>query len=133
MGLDMYLEGETFIWTDWKNLENNQYENGFRVKGHKLELGYWRKHPNLHGFIVSTFAEGEDNCQRIDLSRGDLQEILKAVKEKALPNTTGFFFGASSAEDDKPTIEILEKAIAWLDGEGNDGRESRSAYYRASW
>jgi hypothetical protein len=22
------------------------------------DLGYWRKHPNLHGYIINTFAEG---------------------------------------------------------------------------
>jgi hypothetical protein len=27
------------------------------------EVGYWRKHPDLHGYIVETFADGVDACQ----------------------------------------------------------------------
>jgi hypothetical protein len=56
MGLDMYLTGEKFLMT--RNLE----EDGFRLRSKTLELGYWRKHPNLHGYIVQTFADGTDEC-----------------------------------------------------------------------
>src|ERR1700683_3641911 len=26
-------------------------EDGFRLRSKTVELGYWRKHPNLHGYI----------------------------------------------------------------------------------
>ena len=48
MGLDMYLDGEKYLWTDHLNPENNLREDGYRVKARTVELGYWRKHPNLH-------------------------------------------------------------------------------------
>ncbi len=32
MGLDMYLEGRTYNWTDWKNPENNPTRDGFKIK-----------------------------------------------------------------------------------------------------
>ena len=82
MGLDMYLYGE---------------ENG-----EQIELGYWRKHPNLHGFIVQTFANALDDCQKIELSVKDLQTVYEAVNVEALPETEGFFFGKSWPEDRAP-------------------------------
>lgn len=94
------------------------------------EIGYWRKHPNLHGFIVNEFADGVDECQKIYLTRADLRRILDAVKEDALPHTDGFFFGASRPEHKEQTIEILERAIDFL--KKPHPRDAR-VYYQASW
>jgi len=44
--------------------------------GEIYELVYWRKHPDLHGFIVTTFADGVDNCQQIWLSDNDIETII---------------------------------------------------------
>ncbi len=131
MGLDMYLEGEKFLWTNWEKPELNLKEDGFEVKGKTLRLGYWRKHPNLHGFIVKEFAAGVDECQRIDLSIENCQQIIDATKKNALPETKGFFFGVSQPEDDADTIEQLEKAIKWA--QVKEEGVSRSIVYRASW
>lgn len=109
MGLDMYLEGV---------LESSRV----------VELGYWRKHPNLHGYIVKTFAQGIDECQKIPLTANDLQNILTASEENRLPFTTGFFFGVSDPEHKQETKEILTNAIAWLKENPN-----RTLYYQASW
>lgn len=138
MGLDMYLKGEKFFWTDWENDANNQKEDGYKLTEKFLELGYWRKHPNLHGFIVNTFANGNDNCEKIRLEVEDLQKIIEAIESKALPETSGFFFGKSyygdKEEDDKldrDTTEILKKAIEWASSK--EPRVIRSVFYRASW
>lgn len=132
MGLDMYLRGEKFLYTDWENANNNLTEDGFRLCQKELELGYWRKHPNLHGFIVEMFARGVDQCQRIDLSADDLRTIIKAVESNSLPHTTGFFFGTSDGSETEETLKILNAAIAWVKTD-NEPRVSRSVYYRASW
>jgi len=133
MGLDMYLTGEIYIPTDWENPENNLYEDGYRVKGRYLDLGYWRKHPDLHGFIVKTFAEGVDECQRIELSVRAMQQIIAAIEDDQLPKTSGFFFGESENDDDqkKEAIEIFTKAINWLDAD--QSQVWRSVIYQASW
>lgn len=132
MGLDMYLRGEKFFWTNWRTPENNRMEDGLKVSTLIVELGYWRKHPNLHGFIVSTYAN-EDNCERIDLTEDQLREIIATVKDKKLPKTSGFFFGASSGSDEEVAedVAILEKAIAWA--ETKEEGVSRGVFYRASW
>lgn len=131
MGLDMYLEGHKYIWQNHDHPEQDPTEDGFRVKWKVLELGYWRKHPNLHGYIVNKFADGVDECQEISLSLKNLEQLLKAVKADNLPVTSGFFFGESSPEHKQMSIEIIEGAIKWLKAD-NDGM-SRSVIYRASW
>ncbi|MFD0894735.1 hypothetical protein ACFQ5Q_13985 [Luteolibacter ambystomatis] len=127
----MYLTGEEHLSTDWTNPENNQCEGGYRLKSKNFELGYWRKHPDLHGFIVENFSDGEDDCRPIYLDEDDLAQLVLAVREGRLPKTTGFFFGESTndAEQRAEDIEILTKAIAWL--QANDWR--RHVYYQASW
>jgi hypothetical protein len=131
MGLDMYLTGRKYHFHDWQNPNNNQYEDGYRLQSRTFDLGYWHKHPDLHGFIVQNFAEGIDDCKPIYLTGESIEQILVAIKEDRLPPTTGFFFGLSTNDDDEKTeaIEILSKALLWLQAdEGN-----RSIYYQASW
>ncbi len=49
MGLDMYLKGHKYLW----GFDNKRpQEDGFEVEAKTLMLGYWRKHPDLHGYIV---------------------------------------------------------------------------------
>jgi hypothetical protein len=141
MGLDMYLRGEKYFWTNWDEPSKNRREDDIEVNTLTVRLGYWRKHPNLHGYIVNTFAGGVDDCQRISLSPEQLRQIIKAVKERSLPSTQGFFFGRSAsveadgeelvAQEIAEDIAILEKAIAWVETE--EKGVSRDVYYEASW
>lgn len=131
MGLDMYLYGEKYFFTNWANPEENQTEDGFKVKEKKLEIGYWRKHPNLHGYIVNNFNDGVDNCDPIEMNEACLRQTIEAIKSKSLPVTSGFFFGVSDEDDDAPSIEILEKALNWLTTK--ETNVSRSVIYKASW
>lgn len=131
MGLDMYLEGEKYILTDWKNAQDVLREDGYQITSQTLRLGYWRKHPNLHGYIVNTFAEGIDNCQPIDLSDADIETIIDAVARDALPHTEGFFFGVTDGSEKEETIRIFTAALAWL--RAQDAGAFRSVRYKASW
>lgn len=131
MGLDMHLNGEKYFWTNWQEPEKNIMEDGFRVKEKQLDLGYWRKHPNLHGYIVATFADGKDECQSIYLPEEAMLNIIDAIKGKRLIPTKGFFFGESDGSEDEESIAIFEKAIEWL--KARCGGESRTVYYKASW
>ena len=131
MGLDMYLDGEKFLWTDWKNPEAAQREDGLEITSKTLRLGYWRKHPNLHGYIVQTFAEGVDNCQRIDLNAQAIEKIIDAVTRDDLPHTEGFFFGATDGTEKDEDLRILKAALDWL--RTDEPLVMRSVTYRASW
>lgn len=131
MGLDMYLKGSKYLYQDFKNPNNAPKLDGYRVKEYILDLGYWRKHPNLHGYIVQTFAKGVDECQEIHLSPDDLKTIIKAVKEDKLPETEGFFFGKSDGSEKEDDLKIFKAALKWLTEESNNS--SRDVIYQASW
>ena len=135
MGLDMYLEGERFnsqvCLKTGDNHEGRPQEDGFPISKTVLEIGYWRKHPNLHDYIVQTFAEGKDECQRISLEAEDCRKIAMAILEDELPPTAGFFFGDSDwhKDDKEDTAKMFSDAAEWLD----DGDWTRSVFYQASW
>lgn len=130
MGLDMYLRGRKGTWS--VNEEHCRYEDGFQVVNIELDIGYWRKHPNLHGYIVKNFANGIDDCQDISLTAEDLEKILEAVLNDDLPKTGGFFFGESDSADEQDTVEKLNSAITWLKTQ-SDKHVFKEVYYSASW
>lgn len=129
MGLDMYLTGHRYIHNIDKRKPRIR-ERG-QKKGELIDLGYWRKHPNLHGYIVETFADGNDECQEIDLSAENLHMIIAAIEADELPETTGFFFGESDGTERDEDLRIFREALAWL--EAKDNKAWRSVNYRASW
>lgn len=125
MGLDMNLYGRKYRYDD------KEMDEGFPVREVRLELAYWRKHPDLHGYIVQHFAGGIDECQEIVLDEDNIRQIIKAVEDAALPHTTGFFFGNSQDANQGDTIGQLTRALEWLETEYQPG--VREVIYRASW
>jgi hypothetical protein len=127
MGLDMYLTGSKYFHRHGRPRERGE------IKEERYELGYWRKHPNLHGFIVEMFADGQDECQEIELSAEDIKKIIGVIEARRLPETTGFFFGESedTAERTAEDVKLFREALAWLETE-EDG-VWRSVTYQASW
>jgi hypothetical protein len=133
MGLDMHLTGEIYLFTDWMNPDNHPCEDGYRIKIRNLDLGYWRKHPDLHGFIVETFNEGVDDCRPLELDADALKRIITAIELGMLPKTEGFFFGESvnDAEQNQHSVTILKNAMTWLNTKMEG--QWRSISYCASW
>ena len=131
MGLDMYLTGEKSLLADYENPANNLTEDGFRLTTKLVRLGYWRKHPNLHGFIVGTFADGKDTFQRIHLEADHIERIIDAVTRDELPHTDGCFFGRSDGSEKSNDLRILSAALEWL--RTPEPNVWRSVYYQASW
>lgn len=131
MGLDMYLTGEKFAVPNWGNPQNHLREDSYPLVSKKFALGYWRKHPDLHGFIVENFADKVDDCKPVVLDGDDLRLIIAAIKDDKLPHTKGFFFGDSVNDDEQKaeSIQILSGALQWLEAD----EAFRSVYYRASW
>lgn len=155
MGLDMNLYGDKSVSSCFD--KNPVMEDGFIVSSKILDIGYWRKHANLHGFIVKTFADGEDECQKIHLDKDDLHNIIVALEKDALYEdgpVTGFFFGksyfpgesdeyGSYDEQKERDLKIFRSALEWTKNAepasgtwGTDDYKSceyRSVYYQASW
>jgi len=127
MGLDMFIAGVRYYKYD--NLEEDNI--GARKMEETVELAYWRKHPDLHGYIVNTFAGGVDNCEKILLEEKDLLRIKNAVNQNALPKTEGFLFGVSITADQQATLSQLDKAIDWISIK--EEGFFKQLYYQASW
>lgn len=100
-------------------------------EGH-TEIWYWRKHPNLHGWMENMYQRkggtGEFNGVPVKLTECDLMRLEKEINERTLPNTSGFFFGESSDDDDAVEQDLRFVAEARMQlSLGN------MVYYNSSW
>ena len=101
------------------------------VKAEKI--AYWRKHSNLQGWMHKLYEKmgGKDtviNCVPVVLTEADLNELAVAVRKNLLPETRGFFFGASYRSDDERDydLEFIAKARAAI-------AEGKTVYYSSWW
>lgn len=122
MGLDMYLNGERWL---------TQCDGPRLPIKETYRLATWRKHPNLHGFIVQNFADGHDDCREILLDAFSVETILKAINDNRLPPTDGFIFGKSDGSEKSRDLVLFQAALDWLNTADEDSY--RSLVYRASW
>ena len=110
--------------------------------GEKEELAYWRKHPNLQGWMENLWeikgrpewnqdmspsvspsvynkhgnTLSEFNCIPLELTREDLDSLEEDITNGHLPRTAGFFFGDDSDEHYKEQdLEFVRKAREALD------------------
>lgn len=108
MGLDQYAyarkgapETETryFDYLDDQGIKKTTTEVQV-IYTDQIELAYWRKHPNLQGWMEQLWrskgGEGEFNCVDVELTLDDLERMEYAVLLSTLPATQGFFFGSDS-------------------------------------
>ena len=111
MGLDQYATARRgAAHTD---------DNGYTCYEDSIELAYWRKHPNLQGWMEDLWREkgndGEFNCVDVELTLEDLDALEASLDDEALPETAGFFFGGNAddhyAEQDREFIREARAAI----------------------
>lgn len=128
MGLDMYA-----FSVNPKKCKNYselscEYNEGYKPE----ELHYWRKHHDLHGWMENLYrskgGEEEFNCQKVMVTKEDLDELEKDIISCKLPQTTGFFFGDNPPNEDSINDDLLfiAKARKAID-EGN------VVYYDSWW
>ena len=111
MGLDQYATA--------RRGEGTIDEDGFTHYKDSIELAYWRKHPNLQGWMEDLWlakgGECEFNCVDLELKIEDLDLLEQSLDESALPETVGFFFGANSddhySEQDREFIVQARASI----------------------
>ena len=135
MGLDQYAyvaarAGQREEWWDGAELDpaTKDYVN------HKVtqprELAYWRKHPNLQGWMESLWKHKMHQANRdieesewdssfngieLELTAEDLDALERAVKKRQLPKTSGFFFGNDSDQHYyQHDLEFIRQARAEL-------------------
>ena len=140
MGLDMYLEGEKYLWrgdAGEKLSEQLPEFNGFRIKKVRAEVAYWRKANQIHSWFVQNVQNGTDDCGDYEVSREQLTTLLNLCKKALntkdhtlLEPTDGFFFGGTDIDEWywanlKETVTQL-KAVLKLPKE-------IAIYYHSSW
>lgn len=107
MGLDMYAM--TTAQTPDSDVDFKPVE--------AQELHYWRKHPNLHGWMGDLYYENGGtaesfNCVCVALSETDLNRLEAEIKDGTLRDTSGFFFGTSDGSEYEDDLAFIAKARA---------------------
>ena len=124
MGLDMYAyvaaragQQDEFYEGSELDKESGEYVNAKVTK--PIEIAYWRKHPNLHGWMEQLYrergGEGEFNGDELELFREDIDSLEQVILDGDLPATSGFFFG--DAADDyyrEQDLAFIKEARAQL-------------------
>lgn len=121
MGLDMYA---------FTTAEPVAAEVDFTTEN-ATELAYWRKHPDLHGWMEQLYrakggTDADFNCVNVALTAEDLDRLERDIRHQALPHTEGFFFGTSRPDEIERDFDFIEKARAAI-GEG------RTVFYTSWW
>ena len=177
MGLDMYLEARKYVGKiDWSKVPKrgpnddtpinfNDYptddyltlksmfpedllkhnESGSSIG---INVGYWRKANQIHGWFVENVQGGEDNCQPYPVEREKLVELLETIikvraedKETAkelLPVVGGFFFGNYDEDEGYDEwyymqLEYTEKMLTDILAAVPEGTYEYDFIYQSSW
>ena len=136
MGLDMYAYVAGRKGQQNEYWENYNGETDTSPVEKPRELAYWRKHPNLHGWMAQLWLKREGNALResnnfngieLELTWDDLDRLEHVVKHRQLPATAGFFFG-NDADDHylSQDLEFIKQAKAEV-------FTGLKVFYNSSW
>ena len=145
MGLDQYAyvaaranQRNDFYETGEYDSELKEYVNP-RIEQPR-EIAYWRKHPNLQGWMENLWeskgrytgpggasSDTSFNGVELELTWEDLDALEQDILNSQLPHTEGFFFGEPSDDyyRDKD-LEFIKKARAEL-------FVGLKVFYNSSW
>lgn len=111
MGLDMYAyvaakEGQQREFYESAEFDNDAKDFVNKTVEQPREIAYWRKHPNLHGWMEQLWksrngGNGDSatfNGIELELTWEDLEVLELDIIAGTLPGTSGFFFG-NDADD----------------------------------
>jgi len=137
MGLDMYAyvatrEGQQRDYYDGAEWDENTRELVNKTVSKPREIAYWRKHPNLHGWM-ERLAEQKKlsydsfNGIEMELTAEDLDELERAVTHRQLPATSGFFFGNNSDQ------HYHDQDLAFIKAARTEMFMGLKVFYNSSW
>lgn len=145
MGLDMYAYSADRAGRNREYWESVTYVDHEEVSNQGLtkprEIAYWRKHPNLHGWMERLWIQkgypglpfGSNkfdhtfNGVELELTWEDLDRLEQDVLERRLPATQGFFFGRNADEEYRDQdLEFIRQARA-------DIFMGFKVFYNSSW
>lgn len=141
MGLDQYAYAASKAGAKDEYYEE-KYERGnddVNPNDYSTELAYWRKHPNLQGWMERLWNEkgcpnvelGFDDVMfngiELELTFDDIVKLEEDIKNNNLPKTSGFFFGNDSDEYYKSQdLEFVYEAKSRL-------FLGQKVFYNSSW
>lgn len=99
------------------------------------EIAYWRKHPNLQGWMEALWEKKNPgaseqtsfNGVELELTWDDIEDLERAIVHKQLPPTTGFFFGNES--DDY----YYEQDLGFVKNAKSEIFVGLKVFYNSSW
>ena len=139
MGLDMYAYKTKATINEATDFGTQNLDS--------TEIAYWRKHPNLQGFMENLWLRKREeldampepekegwfageimfNCEYVELTPADLDALERAVNGSELPETSGFFFGDDSDDHYRQQdLEFIAKAREAIAGDYR-------VYYTSWW
>ena len=113
----------------------DQYAQSRDSNGKDREIATWRKHNALQGWMeklwtLKTGKPANDlNCEVMQLTAEDLENLKSVVENGDLPVTQGFFFGADSSQDEtrkEKDLRFVDDALKAID----DGEK---VFYSCWW
>ena len=113
----------------------DQYAHRQDSNGEDVELANWRKHNALQGWMENlwTLKSGkpanELNCEVMELTAEDLENLKSVIEGGNLPVTQGFFFGADSSQDEtrkEKDLQFVDDALKAID-------EGDKVFYSCWW
>ena len=140
MGLDQYAYAAMRAGQDREYWETCTKDDSGEWVNHNVpkprELMYWRKHPNLQGYMEQLWTQrGRPDAGESDMFNGielelmfeDIELLEQIIREGQLPATRGFFFGDNSDEyyRDQDLAFCREARAALFLGE--------RVFYNSSW
>lgn len=131
MGLDMWAYRTKVQISKPVDFNDEVYPSDENNEDRNSEIMYWRKHPNLHGWMQDLYFEkgGEAemfNCSPVELTSEDLDKLEEVIKGNGLPHTEGFFFGSSDDEVNPKDLEFIKLARQAI-------QEGERVFYDSWW
>ncbi len=129
MGLDMYAYRTSVQISKPVDFQEEVY--GDNIQGEKQDLHYWRKHPDLHGWMEKLYyqkgGQAESfNCSPVELTLDDLYILEADINYSKLPGTEGFFFGESDGSEREDDLQFIQDARQAIE-------EGDRVFYDAWW
>ena len=153
MGLDMYayVAAKAGAQADYDRGKAWDKEKGGMVNPsvtEPREIAYWRKHPNLHGWMERLWIRktnerlgpsdkagwwsdpnqwGDFNGVELELTWDDLDQLEQDIRNNKLPGTEGYFFGRDA--DD----HYREQDLKFIRNAKAEAFLGLKVFYNSSW
>ena len=140
MGLDMYAyvaarAGQQSEFYENATFDDNSKDFVNTTVTRPREIAYWRKHPNLHGWMEQLWNSRNGGNQdgsnfngiELELTYEDLEILELDIIAGTLPGTSGFFFGNDADEHyQEQDLKFIREARAEL-------FMGLKVFYNSSW